>query len=243
MRSWLIAVGVLFVAAAAAVSLSAFRAQSFYGHAERVGLGSSSTEERAGYWGCYGGFMGSMTWVPSGWQGRSGVASQLAISDALALLGHPLPGSEAFPANDSVVVYSSSARLLVFTMGHVRAVNLTGQALPDYAQHEVFVIDGLIDPTLVFEGPSTVNITVINLDSSMYHNFVVTTVSPPYPFNAMPYEMQYGMVPFVPPADYTGGLAYSYSYVLSFGPGSYWYICTYPGHAEMGMYGRMLVRG
>ncbi|MDP7975496.1 MAG: plastocyanin/azurin family copper-binding protein [Thermoprotei archaeon] len=200
----------------------------------------------SGSWmGSYG---GSTTAVGPSWGmmgGRFGAGEgleTLTISQSVRLLHHVLPGTAAFPSNNSVVVYSSDADLIVFTMGHERAINLTGAIPPAHATHDAFVVDGLIDPTIVFENPSTVNVTTVNLDSSMYHNFVITRSSPPYPYNAMPYEMAYGMVPFLPPAEYSAGQAYSYSYSVQIGPGNYWYLCTYPGHAEMGMYGQLVVR-
>ena len=211
----------------------------------RGGFGGQQASGGAGWTGNYGspsfaagtgmGMMG----------GRFGVGEGLGtmtVSQSLRLLHQVLPGTVAFPSNDSVVVYSSHPDLLVFTMGHQRAINLTGATPPAYATHDVFVVDGLIDPTLVLEDPSTVNVTTVNLDSSMYHNFVVTRASPPYPYNTMPYEMGFGMVPFLPPAQYSAGQAFTYSYSMQVGPGNYWYLCTYPGHAEMGMYGQLVVR-
>ena len=46
------------------------------------------------------------------------------------------------------------------------------------------------------------------------------------------------MMPVLAPADYQRGTAYSYSYtaVLN-GAASLWYVCTYVGHAQSGMYG------
>ncbi|MGC8636420.1 MAG: plastocyanin/azurin family copper-binding protein [Thermoprotei archaeon] len=207
-------------------------------------------ELNGGQYPPYGGWMGgygpSRVGAAPGMMGGELYAGNgfrtLTISQSVEMLHQLLPGTAAFQSNDTVVIYSSNANLLVFTMGHERAMNLTGAVPPAYATHDVFVVDGLIDPIIVFETPSTVNLTTINLDSSMYHNFVITRAPPPYPYNAMPYEMGYGMVPFLPPADYSTGQAYSYSYALHVQPGSYWYICTYPGHAEMGMYGQLVVR-
>jgi len=101
-------------------------------------------------------------------------------------------------------------------------------------------------------GSAIIHITFINLDDDMYHNFVITTAPPPYPYNVMPYIGMYGgMGPqmmlymrWLPPANYNSGYAYGYQYTVSLNlPGTYWYICTYPGHAEEGMYGKLIVVG
>jgi plastocyanin len=54
----------------------------------------------------------------------------------------------------------------------------------------------------------------------------------------------FAMMPFLPPANYGQGTAHEYSYTLSLGTsGTLWYMCTYPGHAQMGMYGQIVVAG
>ncbi len=240
MKALLVAVLLLLAVGAAALAASAFRGEYAYTHGKPRGALASG-----GYW-AFGGWDSAAGPGGAGFgmmgYGPYGGYSEISIEASVRLLHEVLPGTRAFSSNDSVVVYSSNADLLVFTMGHERAVNLTGASLPEHATHDVFVIDGLIDPTIVLEGASTINVTTINLDSSMYHNFVVTALPPPYPYNTMPYEMGHGMVPFLPPANYSEGEAYYYSYVTEIGPGTYWYICTYPGHAQMGMYGQLVVR-
>jgi len=56
------------------------------------------------------------------------------------------------------------------------------------------------------------------------------------------------MMPLLPPAHYFTspevyeGQAYSFQYDVSSLPeGQYWYLCTYPGHAQIGMYGELVV--
>lgn len=238
----LIAVILLFGVAAGSLMASAYVGNYL---AARTSSELSGWQQ-SGYGGLMGGYGPSTVGAGLGMMGGEPYAGNgfrtLTISQSVEMLHQLLPGTAAFKSNDTVVVYSSNANLLVFAMGHERAMNFTGAVPPAYATHDVFVVDGLINPTIVFEEPSTVNLTTINLDSSMYHNFVITRAPPPYPYNAMPYEMGYGMVPFLPPADYSAGQAYSYSYAFHIQPGIYWYLCTYPGHAEMGMYGQLVVR-
>lgn len=129
-----------------------------------------------------------------------------------------------------------------------KAANLTGIQPPSYSTGDVFVIDGLINPTLVMPAGASIQFTVVNLDNDMYHNFVISPYGPPYayvPIQGMMsgYSMPMAMM-FLPPADYSQGLARTYSYTLAFNqPGTMWYFCTYRGHAQSGMYGQITVTG
>lgn len=66
----------------------------------------------------------------------------------------------------------------------------------------------------------------------------------------MPYLGMYGgmgsqmmlLMRWLPPANYNAGYAYGYEYTFTItAPGTYWYLCTYPGHAEEGMYGGEII--
>jgi len=88
----------------------------------------------------------------------------------------------------------------------------------------------------------------------MYHNLAISSVEPPYTYMAMMSSMN-GMMSskaggntgfgpivmsFLPPTNH--GLAHEYSYTLTVGrPGNLWYLCTYPSHAQDGMYGKIVV--
>jgi rusticyanin len=123
-----------------------------------------------------------------------------------------------------------------------RAVNLTGRQLPSYATGDVFVIYGLINPTLVIRSGASVQFTVANLDDDMYHNLIISSYGPPYGYESMYSMMGGNWMPYLPPADYSQGVAHEYSTTLSMNqPGTYWYLCTYEGHAQSGMYGQLTV--
>jgi FtsP/CotA-like multicopper oxidase with cupredoxin domain len=53
------------------------------------------------------------------------------------------------------------------------AVNITGTHPSSYSKGDVFVISGLINPTLVVPKGATVQFTIINLDEDMYHNLAI----------------------------------------------------------------------
>lgn len=105
-----------------------------------------------------------------------------------------------------------------------------------------FEILGIINPTLLVKEGSTINFTAVNVDTDSYHNFVLSREGPPY------YSMGNMMqgVGFMSPMNYlppvhSNSFAYqNLSYVFT-NSGTYWYLCTYPGHASNGMYGKILV--
>ena len=160
--------------------------------------------------------------------------------------------AHVYPGNNTIVFTSKNIDLLVVAMMGDDAEKMFDSTPPPYAHGDVFIIYGLINPTLVIPAGATVHVTFVNLDDDMYHNFAITTVPPPYPYNVMPYIAMYGgMGPqmmlymrWLPPANYRAGYAYGYEYTFTVPePGTYWYLCTYPGHAEGGMYGEIIVVG
>lgn len=110
-----------------------------------------------------------------------------------------------------------------------------------------FEIGGLVDPTLHIPRGATVTLTLINMDygQDMPHGLVLTRQAPPYPY------MGTGMMGGgngIPPlaARSTDDLqtATYASGTLQFQattPGTYYYVCQVPGHAQEGMYGKIIV--
>ncbi len=150
-------------------------------------------------------------------------------------------------ANNTIIFNSSNVSITVLAMGPERAENLTGKSPPSYVQvnngGNVFVIDNMINPVLVIPAGAALHITFVNLDSSESHNMIISGSPPPYSY--MPYQAMssiVSMMPLIQHASYPAGEAYEYSYsaVLT-SSGTLWYLCMYPGHAQMGMYGKIVV--
>lgn len=182
-----------------------------------------------------------------------------------------VPSNAQVFSNNNTIIFSGTQNVTILAFGMMpdKATNLTRMNPPSYATDDVFVIYGLIDPTLVIPNLARVNLIFANLDDDMDHNFVVTSLVPPYynmPMQGMMFSnstswfngggmmgggMMGGnsnsvfgtMMPFLSPANYDQGT--SYYYVTSFNlrsySGNYWYVCTYPGHAQGGMYGRIII--
>jgi rusticyanin len=183
----------------------------------------------------------------------------IGISEAVLLMKNPPSYVSSIASNDTIQFHSDNITVLVFGMMPEDAANLTGTNPPSYASGDVFVIYGLVNPTLVMPSGAQVQVIFVNLDNDMYHNFVLTAAAPPYssyPMQGMMgggmmggYSGGYGpygsyMMPYVNPADYSTGMAYSSSYGLTLGSQTtLWYLCSYPGHAESGMYGKVIIAG
>lgn len=180
----------------------------------------------------------------------SGYSQTVSVSRAIAMAYSVPAYARIFPENDTVEFNSTSISLIVIAtmvspseLG--KEVNLTGMPPSSSATENVFVIYGLVNPTLIVPRGATVKFTLINLDSDDYHNLAITPVPPPYPYYPMMYVMMdvIGVSPMLPPASYGSGTAYEFSFTATFQyPGSFYYICEYPGHAESGMYGSLIVR-
>ena len=165
-------------------------------------------------------------------------------------------GATVSTSSDTIVFTSQRINMTVFAETQVNATSVTGMHPPSYAQGDVFVMGGLIDPTLYIPVGASVTFTVVNMDSAMYNDMVVSTVGPPFPVNMSKYMTWSGygmgmmgsgfqgflyMMPVLSPANYASGWAPYYSYTITFpNVASLWYLCTYPGHAESGMYGEII---
>ena len=196
------------------------------------------------------GMMSGGSGMMSGGQGSTyGGSTQsfktISISDAKSA-AHLPTYAQVSKGNNTIVFDSKSVSLVPLSFMGDDAVNFTGSSAPSYATDDVFVIGDMIDPTLVFKAGTSLTVTSINLDDDMSHNFVIMTSSPPYQYMAMQNTMYGGVVasmPVLPNDDQQKGYAYEYSYSVDLSqPGTYWYVCTYPGHAEEGMYGKIIVK-
>ena len=207
------------------------------GVAGMMGVGMFSDMMNGGSGG-YAGMMGGT--------GGSVLSARINISTAESYANKSPSYAHAYPSNNTVLFTSSNITLVVLAMGVQRAINLTHEQPPSFDSNSsgnAFVIDGLIDPTLVIPKGAIVHVEFINLDSSEYHNVIMSATGPPYQY--MPMSAMDGivsMMPIVPHADYSNGSASEYNYTAVFdNAGTYWYLCMYPGHAQMGMYGKIIV--
>lgn len=117
-------------------------------------------------------------------------------------------------------------------------------------QDQTFELHGLANPTIVVPQGATIRYNLLNMDygNNMEHTVELTTMPPPYPYMTMMYlgppvvppmpELPWRSADDVKTAEYA---ALGSSFVAD-QPGTYWYVCFTPEHAEKGMYGKFVVR-
>lgn len=130
------------------------------------------------------------------------------------------------------------ANTVTYTGDEVKLVFVGG---PEEAD-EKFVVNGLVNPTVYIPKGATVTLEFINADEGMPHAFEITTVEPPYYYMAM---MGGGVYPgsFISTLPDAQNDAYP-SVEITFEAniaGTFYYICQYPGHAQEGMYGKLII--
>ncbi|MEZ5832574.1 MAG: hypothetical protein R3D05_15480 [Dongiaceae bacterium] len=120
---------------------------------------------------------------------------------------------------------------------------------PDH-EDQTFEVHGLINPTLVIPSGAVVHLNLINMDygPNMEHSIVLTSAAPPYPYMSMMVTGR-GLTEPMPLLPWRSGKAVEGAQYASLGmtfvaqqPGTYWYVCPTPKHAQEGMYGKFVVR-
>lgn len=124
-------------------------------------------------------------------------------------------------------------------------INIVALASPSGKPDMTFEIDGLVNPTLVVPQNSNVQLTVVNTDPDELHGLEITRTSPPY--SAMPMmniNNDFLLMPMPHPTTKSAATAqyYTRSGQFSLQPGTYYYLCPVPGHAQKGMYGTLQVK-
>lgn len=126
-----------------------------------------------------------------------------------------------------------------------RSVTLVALSSPHGIPDMRFEIDGLVNPTVIVPQNARLTFHLVNTDWGEVHGLAVTTTPPPYPFMAMMATSDRLFLWPLPPRS-TRNLATAEYAASSAGvtlaAGSYDYLCPVPGHAQQGMYGRLVVR-
>lgn len=160
-------------------------------------------------------------WASGGWQ----LISQRAVQ---------YRSSSFFPVTSpELVVNRKTNQLSLDTVGNVHVTLLAG---PE-SNMMSFRADELTNPEIRIAQGSRLTLNVVNVDADMPHNFSITRQPPPYPGQVsagaiatptlMPYNGQH----------YSGAVLI----LKAAQPGTAYYICTVPGHAHAGMYGKITV--
>ncbi len=123
-------------------------------------------------------------------------------------------------------------------------VNLVMVGAPPGHPGMYWLVDGQANPTVVIPAGAMISLLFVNGDQDTMHGWEITASGPPY--SSMP-MMAVASTPanaiIMPIASPQG--ATWYGATLTFAApaaGVYYYLCPVPGHAEQGMWGKLIVR-
>lgn len=117
---------------------------------------------------------------------------------------------------------------------------------------DFFVCYGLVNPSFHIRQGVQVRFQLINADNDQ-HDLLISRQAPPYPYSPMMgmgmmwqnHNWMYGSVMLggfsgtIGPGSQIPMLYLNAGFKVA---GTYWYLCGYPGHAQEGMYGQMIVQ-
>ncbi len=174
----------------------------------------------------YGGMMGA----GGGGEvtGGGGTGTRLINAASLtALVDHGKVGANIDTRTDTVTYTGTSATIVALASPHGEP-NMTWE------------IDGLVNPTVVVRPGTQVVVDLVNTDWGYMHGFELTTTPPPYPYMVMMgISNDFLLAPLPERTDHS--LATSEYYLrggtVRLSPGTYYYLCPVPGHAQAGMHG------
>lgn len=134
---------------------------------------------------------------------------------------------------------NKSDNTITYSGNEIKIVMLGG---PEGADGK-FVIGGLVNPTLNVPRGARVTLELVNEDEGMPHGVEITDAGPPYPYMSMMQGAIYpgALIQPIPEASENGYPQALAAFTASY-TGNYYYICQYPGHAQKGMYGRIIIK-
>lgn len=179
--------------------------------------------------------------------GRSlGAGSMMGGADRMAITNAGLLSVGALhalvDAGDVGAVIDRTADTVRYT---TTSVTLVALASPDNKPNMTWDIDGLTNPTITVPAGAHITVQLVNADWGYMHGFELTTTPPPYPFMTMmgiANEFLVMPLPERTSKDLAGARFYTRSDSFRPAGGTYYYLCPVPGHAQQGMYGRLVVQ-
>jgi rusticyanin len=156
--------------------------------------------------------------------------------------------SDNIPQNGVTVVPSANS---IYVNG--TGITLMIESTPPWANRsgDFFMSYGLVNPTFYIRHGVAVRFSLINADNEE-HDLIISSLAPPYQYNEMMSGgMMWGGYHWMYGSPMLGGLQGNLSWgsrmpMFTFmakiqNQGTYWYMCGYPGQAQSGMYGRIIV--
>lgn len=152
----------------------------------------------------------------------------------ISLQANSYRSSSFFPATSPEMVINPKTNQL--SLNTVNTIHITVLAGPT-SNMMSFRVGELTNPELRIAKGSRVTFNIVNVDDDMEHSFAITTQPPPYGAQVegtaiatpllLPYKGQ----------QYSGAVLI----LKAAEAGTAYYVCTVPGHAQKGMYGKITI--
>lgn len=160
-----------------------------------------------------------------------------------SFLSSNVPPAGVTVVNSTNSIYVNQSGATIFIVATPPWANRSG---------EFFMCYGLVNPTFYLRTGMMERLALINADNES-HNLLISSASPPYPYNPMGYggmgmmwQSQYRWMYGSQMIGGINGTMHMYSYmnmvtmqVSVQNAGTYWYFDGYPGHAASGMFGQV----
>ena len=198
--------------------------------------GSAFAQTPYGGWGpgsMMGGFGGGMMGGAGGMMGgQTGGPVQSTSPSAARALSQQAAATATIDRQTNTITY------------HGAQVQIVALASPDTGPDMTWNVDGLVNPTIVIPKGAAVTVDFFNADTGTMHGWELTATPPPYQSMAMMYAAVAlpgaFTMPVAPPTAQTW-FGRTVQFTIP-NPGTFYYICPVPGHAQKGMYGQLIVR-
>ena len=181
----------------------------------------------------------------AGPRGSSGMMGGLGGMMGGGVSGGLVPGRqmEALAAKAARTVQVSGSTL-TYRSHRVTLVALGAPGNRPGMYWQIDGVNGLDGPTVSVPADSTITVDFADGDPGHPHGFELTTAAPPYGRMAMMEGRLAAPEAFIMPVPPPQGTLW-YATSVTFhapAPGTYYYICPVPGHAQQGMWGKLVVR-
>lgn len=139
-----------------------------------------------------------------------------------------------FPSDSTQVTLDRQVnRIQSETMAPLQLTALAGPK----ANMMSFQIDRLSNPEIRIPRGTRLTLNVVNIDDDMVHDLFITRRAPPYPR-----KLEAGTEGTVMLRPYKGQRFSGAVLILkATQPGTLYYVCTIPGHAKAGMFGKIVI--
>ena len=178
------------------------------------------------------------------WNSASSFGASSATISYSSFIDSDAPPGGVTVVNSTNSIYVNGSGITIYMVSTPVWLNRSG---------DFFTCYGLVNPTFHIRNGISVNFELINADTE-YHSLVITSEAPPYQYMPMAGSgmgMMWGGSQWARSTPMLSGVYGNFTgstrmpmAALDIGfqnSGTYWYLCGYPGHAQSGMYGRIVV--